>query len=145
MNTGMVTREEFLQAKVDQLISDNMELASRLEYDYSPDKPVRKLTLQEKLEINMGNSLKKFRIRNQDIKDIYGNMVREVNEPKFIDLTFDNNRMFISYYFVDLKKEAFEIQKGEGVQVDITKLEDGGLQQKYDMEKVLNELTDTKT
>ena len=141
----MVTREEFLQAKVDQLIADNLELASKLEYNYDPDKPVRKLTLQEKLEINMGNSLKKFRIRNQDIRDIYGSMVREVNEPKFIDLTFDNNRVFISYYFVDLKKEGEEIKKGEGVKVDITKIEDGGLQQKYDMEKVLNELTDVKT
>ena len=61
----MVTREEFLQAKVNQLIQDNMELASKLEYDYDPNKPVRKLTLQEKLEINMGNSLKKFRIHQE--------------------------------------------------------------------------------
>ena len=48
----MVTREEFLEQKVNELIEANMELASRLEYDYDPNKPVRKLTLQEKLEIN---------------------------------------------------------------------------------------------
>ena len=141
----MVTREEFLQAKVDQLISDNLELASKLEYDYNPDKPVRKLTLQEKLEINMGNSLKKFRITSKDIKNIYSNIVREVNEPEFIDLSFDNDRMFNAYYFVDLKKEELEIEKGEDVQVDITKIDSPELQQKYDVEKVLNELTDVKS
>ena len=120
----MVTREEFLQAKVDQLIADNLELASKLEYNYDPDKPVRKLTLQEKLEINMGNSLKKFRITSKDIKNIYSNIIREENEPEFIDLTFNNDRLFISYYFVDLIKEEEEIKKGEDVQVDITKIDD---------------------
>lgn len=141
----MVTREEFLERKVQQLIQDNLELSSRLEYDYDPEKPVRKLTLQEKLEINMGNSLKKYRIKTQDIKHIYSNIVMALKEPEYIDLTFNDERMFTASYFVDSAKEAIEIAKGEDVNVDITKIEDNlSLQQKYDMEKVLNELTDTK-
>jgi hypothetical protein len=141
----MVTREEFLERKVQQLIQDNLELSSRLEYDYDPEKPVRKLTLQEKLEINMGNSLKKFRIKTSDFKQIYGNIIMAIKEPEYVDLSFDNDRMYTASYFVDSAKEAIEIQKGENVNVDITKIEDLPLQQKYDMEKVLNELTDTKT
>jgi hypothetical protein len=140
----MVTREEFLEQKVNQLIQDNLELAARFEYDYDPNKPIRKLTLQEKLEINMGNSLKKFRIESKDIKSIYSNIVREESEPQFIDLTFDNNRLFISYYFVDLKQEEKEIEKGENVGLNLNNIPDDmpELQQKYDVEKVLNELTD---
>jgi hypothetical protein len=139
----MVTREEFLERKVQQLIQDNLELSSRLEYDYDPEKPVRKLTLQEKLEINMGNSLKKFRIKTSDFKQIYGNIIMAIKEPEYVDLTFNDERMYTASYFVDSAKEAIEIQKGEDVNVDITKIEDLPLQQKYDMEKVLNELTDT--
>ena len=141
----MVTREEFLEEKVRQLIQDNLELASRFENDYDPEKPVRKLTLQEKLEINMGNLSKKYRIPARTIKSIYSAIIREEKEPDFIDITFDNNRMFSAYYFVDIEKEILEIKKGEDVQVDITKIEDLGQQQKYDVEKVLNELTDFKT
>ena len=141
----MVTREEFLEQKVAQLIQDNLELSARLEYNYNPDKPVRELTLQEKLEINMGNSLKKYRIASRTIKSIYAAIVREMEEPEYIDIMFGNDRMFSAYYFVDLKKEEQEVKRGADVQVDITKIDDENLQQKYDVEKVLNELTDIKS
>lgn len=143
----MVTREEFLEQKVNQLIQDNLELAARLEHDYNPDKPVRKLTLQEKLEINMGNQLKKYRISSRTIKSIYSAIVREMEEPEFIDIMFDNDRMFRAYYFVDLVKEKKEIEKGESVGLNLENIPDDmpELQQKYDTEKVLNELTDLKS
>ena len=142
----MVTREEFLEQKVSELITANMELASRLEYDYDPNKPVRSLTLQEKLELNMGNSLKKFRINKQNIKNIYSEIVYSEHEPEFIDLVFDNNRMFISYHFVDLKQEEKEIEKGENVGLNLNNIPDDmpELQQKYDTEKILNELTEIR-
>jgi len=140
----MVTREEFLEQKVNQLIQDNLELASRLENDYDPNKPVRKLTLQEKLELNMGNELKKYRISSRTIKSIYSSIIREMEEPEFIDIMFDNNRMFRAYYFVDLEREQKEIEQGESVKLKIENIPDDmpELQQKYDTEKILNELTD---
>ena len=140
----MVTREEFLEQKVAQLIQDNLELAAKFEYNYDPDKPIRKLTLQEKLEINMGNLSKKYRIPSRTIKSIYSSLVKEMEEPEFIDIMFDNNRMFRAYYFVDLEKEKEEIEKGENVGLNLNNIPDDmpEVQQKYDTEKILNELTD---
>ena|SRR5215207_4626370 len=134
-----------LKDKIRQLISDNLELAERLEHDYNPDKCTRKLTLQEKLAINMGNLLLKYRISKSAIKNIYGNIAMAEKEPEYIDLTFDNNRMFKSFHFVDLEKEAQDIEQGEALEVDLDKIPDGmpELQQKLDVQKVLNQLTDT--
>ena len=141
-----ISREEFLEQKVNELVAANMELASRYEDDYDPNKQVRKLTLQEKLEINMGNSLRKFRIPARTIKSMYSAIVREEQEPEFIDIMFDNNRMFRAYYFVDVEKEKEDIKKGENVGLNLGNIPDDmpQIQQKYDVEKVLNELTDIK-
>lgn len=134
-----------LKEQKSQLIADNIELSSRLENDYDPSKPVRPLTLQEKLEINMGNDLKKYRIENKDLKQIYGNIIYCEKEPKYIDLMFNDDRMFTSFHFVDLQKEVAEIEKGEDLELDITKVSNPALEQKYDVEKVLNKITDIET
>lgn len=135
---------KLLKEKISQLIADNMELSSRFECDYDFNKPVRKLTLQEKLEINMGNTLRKFRIPAQKIKNIYYEIMTSEPEPEFIDITFDNDRMYTAFYIVDLKIEKEEIDKGESVELDLEKIPDNliGVQHTYDMEKVLNKITE---
>ena len=133
---------EILKQKISQLIEDNLELSSQLEYDYDPNKPVRKLTLQEKLEINMGNWVQKYRIPAQAIKHIYCTILREENEPEFVDLSFDNDRMYKAFYFVDLQKEAKEIEKGENVQINIENIPDSRpeLQQQLDISSALEKI-----
>lgn len=136
-----------LKQKINELIADNLELSSRLEFDYNPDKKIRKLTLQEKLELNMGNTLKKFRISNKDLKNIYFGIMTSDPEPEFIDLIFDNDRMFQASYKVDLEQEKHDIIKGEEIELDITMIPDDflELQNKYDIENVLNTITNTNT
>lgn len=141
-NSNLEEENRLLKEKISQLIADNIELSSRLENDYDPSQPVRPLTLQEKLEINMGNELKKYRIERKDIKQIYGSIVYLEHEPEYIDLMFDNNRMFKSYHFVDMDKEIKEIEEGANLEVDVDKINEPSLQQKYDVEKVLNKITD---
>jgi hypothetical protein len=133
-----------LEQKVRQLVEDNMELHSRLEMDYNPDKPVRKLTLQEKLELNAGNVLNKFRIPTKDVKRMYYSIVSSEKEPENIDVAFDSQRYLIAFYVVDAKKEAQEIQKGENVKLDVSKIPDSmpDIQHQYDMYEVINRLTD---
>jgi hypothetical protein len=136
---------ELLKQKISQLIADNLELSSRLEnnnYNYDPNKPVRQLTLQEKLEINMGNLVLKYRIPAAAIKNIYGNIVCMEKEPEFIDLMFDNNRMYKAFYFVDLEKENVEIEKGKDVSVNIENIPDTmpELQHQMDIGQVVEEI-----
>jgi hypothetical protein len=142
----MTEKEEevkLLKQKISQLLEDNLELSSRLENDYNPNKPIRKLTLQEKLQINMGNLLLKYRIPVSAIKNIYGNIVcTDGKEPEFVDLTFDNNRMYKAFYFVDLDKEKLEIDKGKDVSVNIENIPDTmpELQHQMDIRKVMEEI-----
>lgn len=144
MDLNLKEENEFLKKKVSQLIADNLELSAKLENDYNPAKPVRQLTLQEKLEINMGNLLRKYRIPAKAIKNIYCSIVREENEPEFVDLSFDNDRLFTAFYFVDLVKEQKEIEKGMDVDVklDDINLLPPELEQQLDMQNVLNKITD---
>lgn len=132
-----------LKHKINELIADNLELSSRLEFDYNPEKKIRKLTLQEKLELNMGNTLKKFRISNKDLKNIYFGIMTSDPEPQFVDMVFDNDRMFQASYKVDLEQEKQDIIKGEEIELDITMIPDDflELQNKYDIENVLNTIT----
>lgn len=141
MATSLEEENRLLREKVSQLIADNLALDN----DYDPNKPVRKLTLQEKLEINMGLELKKYRISVQDIKKLYYDIVSSEKEPQYFDLTFDKDRICNAYYKVDIEKEKKEIEKGEDVEVDITKLDNPRLEQKYDVEKVLNQITDIES
>ena len=92
----------------------------------------------------MGNELKKFRITSRRLKNIYFEIISSEQEPTYIDLMFDSNRMCTAHYFVDLEKEQKEIEKGESVKLNLDKIPDDmpELQQKYDTEKILNELTD---
>jgi hypothetical protein len=135
---------ELLKQKISQLVADNLELSSQLENDYNPNKPVRKLTLQEKLQINMGNLLLKYRIPAAAIKNIYCSIILcTEKEPEFVDLTFDNNRMYKAFYFVDLDKEKVEIEKGNDVSVNIENIPDDvmpELQHQMDIGKVVQEL-----
>lgn len=147
----MVTIEEensLLKEKVSQLIADNLELSSKLEYDYNK-KSSRKLTLQEKLEINMGNLVRKYRIPSKIIKNIYFTILTsEPNkEPEYIDLSFDNDRMYTAFYFVDLDKEAKEIEKGESVDLDLEKIPDSmpNIQYQADIKNVINNIMEIKT
>jgi hypothetical protein len=136
-----------LKEKIKQLIADNLEISSRLDNDYDPNKPVRPLTLQEKLELNMGNTLKKYRIAAKDIKKLYYMIMSSDPEIEYFDLTFDKNRICDAFYQVDLDKEKEDIEKGESLEVDPDKIPDDmpELQQKLDVEKVLNKLTDIET
>jgi hypothetical protein len=133
-----------LKQKVKQLVEDNMELHSRLEMDFDPDKPVRKLTLQEKLQLNMGNTLNKYRIPTKDIKNIYYTIVKSEKEPENIDVAFNSKRYLTAFYLVDTAKELVEIEKGESVKLDVSKIPDSmpDVQHHYDMYEVLNRLTD---
>lgn len=142
--TSSTNEIELLKEQIKQLISDNLELSARLEYNYDPKKEVRPLTLQEKLDLNMGHTLKKMRISSKTLKSIYYQVMCEHPEPEFIDLTFDENRMFMAHYFVDLQKEKKEIEKGELIDIDVDKVPDDmpGLQQQLDMQQVLNTITD---
>lgn len=135
---------KLLKEKINQLIADNLELSSRLESDYNPDKQVRKLTLQEKLELSMGNLVLKYRIPSSTIKNMYYEIMKELPEPIFVDVTFDNDRIFKAWYKVDLKKEKEEVEKGEDVVIDINKIPDdmAELQHHYDVWNVLDRLTD---
>jgi hypothetical protein len=142
----MVEEEEveLLRRKIKQLVEDNMELHSRLEMDFNPDKPVRKLTFQEKLELNAGNVLNKYRIPTKDVKRMYYSIVSSQEEPDNVDVAFDSQRYLIAFYMVDAKKEAQDIERGENVGLDISKIPDSmpEVQHQYDMYEVLNRLTD---
>jgi len=147
MTTTLEDENRLLKEKIQQLISDNLELSARLEHDYNPNKPVRKLTLQDKLALNMGNTLNKYRITSRSLKNIHYTIVASEPEPTYIDLMFDSNRMFTAFYFVDLEKEAKEIEMGESLEVDLDKVPDDmlELQHQYDKEKVLNKITDIES
>jgi hypothetical protein len=69
--------------------------------------------------------------------------MQELPEPEFIDISFDNNRMFRAFYLVDLKKEEKEIERGEDLQVDLEKIPDNlpELQQQLDIASVLDKIT----
>ena len=69
-----------------------------------------------------------------------------MEEPGYIDIMFDNDRMFRAYYFVDIEKEKQEVEKGEDVGLNLGNIPDDmpGVQQKYDTEKILNELTEIR-
>ena len=139
---------EILRNKVQQLIEDNMELHSRLEMnDYNPDKPVRKLTLQDKLELNMGEELKKYRIPTKDIKAMYYTIVKADQEPDSVDVSFDSQRYLTAFFVVDKEKEEKEIEKGENVGLDLTKIPDSmpEVQHHYEIMDVINRLTDIST
>ena len=139
---------EILKNKVQQLIEDNMELHSRLELnDYNPDKPVRKLTLQEKLELNMGKELNKYRIPAKEIKAMYYTIVKADKEPENVDVSFDSQRYLAAFFVVDKEKEEKEIEKGENVGLDISKIPDDmpETQHHYDIVDVINRLTDIST
>lgn len=139
---------DILKAQVRHLIEDNMELHSRLELDggeYDPTKPIRKLTLQEKLEINMGNELKKYRIPTSEIKKIYYTIIKSGDkEPENVDVSFNSQRYLTAFYLVDKEKEEEEIEKGENVGIDLSKIPDDmpEVQHLYDMIEVVNRLTD---
>ena len=143
---NLEVENKLLKQKISQLIQDNLELSEKLEYDYNPDKEVRKLTLQEKLELNMGNYLKKYRFSVQQLKQIYFTIMTSDPEPEFIDVTFDNNRMFNAFYKVDLNKEKQEIEKGELVAIDINKIPEDmpQLQQSYDIQNVIEKIMESK-
>jgi hypothetical protein len=140
--TNLAEENRLLREQVNQLIADNLALAARLEYNYDPNKPTRKLTLQEILELNMGNSLNKYRIPAKIIKNIYCEIVRSEREPVFIDISFDNDRMFSAFYFVDIEKEKQEQEKGESIIIDPGSIPDDmpQLQQKYDIQNVLEQI-----
>lgn len=141
--TNLAEENRLLREQVNQLIADNLALASRLEYNYDPNKPTRKLTLQEILEINMGNSLNKYRIPAKIIKNIYYEIIKSDIEPEFIDISFDNDRMFSAFYFVDVEKEKQEQEKGESIIIDPVSIPDNmpQLQQKYDIQNILEQIT----
>lgn len=146
----MEEENSLLKEKVSQLIADNLELSSKLEYDYSHNqKSSRKLTLQEKLEINMGNLIQKYRIPSKIIKNIYFTILTSEpsKEPEYIDLSFDNDRMYTAFYFVDLDKEAKEIEKGESVDLDVEKIPDSmpNIQYQADIKNVINNIMEIKT
>lgn len=136
---------DILKAKIHELVQDKMELYSRLEVnEFDPDKPVRKLTMQEKLEMNMGSELKKYRIPTKDIKEIYYTIIKSEREPESIDVSFNSQRYLTAFYVVDKEKEQQEIEKGENVGLDISKIPDSmpEVQHHYDMIEVVNRLTD---
>jgi hypothetical protein len=141
----MTLEEEnrLLKEKIKQLIADNLALDN----EYDLNKPLRKLTLQEKLELNMGNTLKKYRISAKDIKKLHYMIMCSDPEIEYFDLTFDKNRMCDAFYQVDLEQETKDIEKGESLEVDPDKIPDDmpELQQKLDVEKVLNKITDIES
>ena len=144
MDMDLETENRLLKKKNKQLVEDLMELHSRLEMDYREDMPVRRLTLQEKLELNMGKMLEKVRIPSKDIKRIYYSIITSEDEPEDIDVSFNSQRYFTAFYIVNKEKEERDIEKGEGVKVCVEKVPDWmpELQQQYDLHEVVNRLTD---
>lgn len=137
-----------LKSKISELIEDNMRLQKQLDAvtGNALTDDIRKLTLQDKLEINMGVWIPKYRIHNKMIKNIYFSLLRAEGNPEFVDLTFDSNRHCTGFYTVDLAKEQQEIKNGETLKVDITKIPDDMIKQQdhYDKEAILDKILDIK-
>lgn len=82
---------------------------------------IRKFTLQEQREINMGVYNPRFRVPAIIIKNIYFDILRtgksKEDEPQFVDLSFDSgSRNFNAFYLLskaDLEKEEAEIKDAE--------------------------------
>lgn len=138
---------DVLQSKIKQLIEENMKLHEQLENGISTigiNNGVRKLTLQEKLDINAGVYQPKYRISSKDLKNIYCTIIREEKEPEFIDMAFNDNRLFSAYYIVDLDKEKENIMKGEDLKLDISKIPSSMSEQEhhYDVVQVYDKLVE---
>ena len=144
-----MNKEEVLKSKIKQLIEENMKLHEQLENGISTiaiNNGVRKLTLQEKLDINAGVYQPKYRIPAKELKDIYYTVIREEKEPEFIDMAFNDNRMFSAYYIVDMDKEIENITKGEDLKLDISKIPSNMSAQEhhYDVSQVLDKLVEVE-
>lgn len=139
-----MNKMDVLQSKIKQLIEENMKLHEQLDSSNVISGDVRKFTLQEKLDINAGVYQPKYRISSKDLKNIYCTIIREEKEPEFIDMAFNDNRLFSAYYIVDLDKEKENIMKGEDLKLDISKIPANmsAQEQHYDVSQVYDKLVE---